>query len=126
MNGGDGLFPYFPSSGGAEDMYLYQDCKGRFHALFHNMSPIDYPDGKSETMAGSHAFSKDGINWQYGTVAFGNTISFTNGNNITFSRRERPHLIFDANHGGCTPIALTNGVEYYKDATYTLLQPIAH
>lgn len=103
-----------------EDPYLYRDCNGGFHAIFHNMSPEDL-----QTLCGGHAYSQDGVNWIYGGVSFGNTISFTDGTNFTFSRRERPHFIFADD--GCTPIALTNGAQYggkYGDATYTLLQPV--
>lgn len=104
----------------SEDPYLYRDCNGGFHAIFHNMSPDDI-----QMLCGGHAYSMDGINWIYGGSSFGNTVQFTDGTSFTFTRRERPHFIFADD--GCTPIALTNGAEYggqYGDATYTLLQPI--
>eukprot|EP01084_Bolivina_argentea_P202253 345621_1 len=32
------LFPFLVKSG-TEDMFIYKDCKGRYHSLFHNESP---------------------------------------------------------------------------------------
>ena len=124
-NNGEGIFPYLPEEG-AEDMFVYKDCDGRWHALFHNRSPGEPYD--SEIFCGGHAYSEDGINnWIYGGVAFRNNVIFTNGKHEMFTRRERPHLIFDINDK-CTPVALTSGVQHdaYDDATYTLLQPIEH
>eukprot|EP01084_Bolivina_argentea_P312095 540296_1 len=37
---GNILFPYLVTSG-TEDFYVYKDCNGYFHALFHNMDPSD-------------------------------------------------------------------------------------
>eukprot|EP01084_Bolivina_argentea_P270673 460311_1 len=104
----------------AEDPFLWLDCNGGYHAIFHNMSPDDL-----QTLCGGHAYSADGVNWIYGGSAFGNTVQFTDNTDFTFSRRERPHLVFGDDK--CTPIALTNGAQYggqYGDATYTLLQPV--
>ena len=106
-----------------EDFYVYQDCNGYYHALFHNMDPYD-----DQTLCGAHAFSMDGINWEYGGYAFGNNVQFTDNTQFTFKRRERPHLIFDVKDG-CTPVALTSAAEYggvHGDKSYTLLQPINH
>ena len=114
------LFPQLVT-GGTEDPFVYQDCDGYYHALFHNMSPQD-----DQTYCGGHAYSMDGVEWIYAGLAFGNTVEFTDGTKFTFPRRERPHLIMDDD--GCTPLAVTSSVEYggrYGDATYTLLQPIA-
>ena len=51
---------------------------------------------------GGHAFSEDGIQWTYSGVAWGdpntriqgNIVNFTDGTAFRFTRRERPHLIF--------------------------------
>ena len=105
-----------------EDPFVYLDCNGGYHAIFHNMSP----NGDSR-LCGGHAYSLDGLNWVYNGMIYNNTIIFNDGSNITYSRRERPHFIFD--NDGCTPIALTTGVDYggqYGDATFTFLQPINH
>ena len=132
-NGGDGnqdspgLFPYLTENG-MEDPYVWKDCNGRWHALFHNRMPADPYD--SQLLCGSHAYSDtNGTKWILGGTAFSNTVVFNvtdeNGekyDNVTFSRRERPHLVFD----GCKPAAITSGVEFYKDKTFTLIQPISH
>eukprot|EP01084_Bolivina_argentea_P160392 279305_1 len=107
-------FPYCTST---EDFYVYKDCNGNYHALFHNMDPND-----DQALCGAHAYSMDGVNWQYGGLAFSNEVEFTDGTKFTFSRRERPHLIFDSDR--CTPVALTSAAEYYHDKSFTLLQPI--
>ena len=117
----DRLFPQLVN-GGTEDPFVYRDCNGYYHSIFHNMSPQD-----DQTYCGGHAYSEDGVTWIYAGVSYSNTVVFDDGTQETFPRRERPHLIFDDD--GCTPIALTNGLNYggkYGDATYTLLQPIAH
>eukprot|EP01084_Bolivina_argentea_P171025 296309_1 len=102
-----------------EDPFLYRDCDGGYHAIFHNMSPtrIVHPGG--------HAFSVDGLNWIYAGYIYTNKVEYTDGSTFTFSRRERPHFIFADDV--CSPIALTTGVQYggkYGDATFTLIQPI--
>merc|ERR1712244_64148 len=100
----DSLFPQL-TQGGTEDPYVYQDCNGKFHAIFNNQSPFwEIP------VCGGHAYSDDGINWIYSGFAFGNFVEYDDGTNFTFSRRERPHFVFDDD--GCTPIALTNGATY--------------
>ena len=114
------LFPYLVHEQ-TEDMFLYKDCNGNYHALFHNMVPDDIM-----VLCGAHAYSKDGINWQYGGYAYNNTIKFDDNSQFTFNRRERPHLIFAEDR--CTPIALLNAAQFGGgiggDASYTSLQPI--
>ena len=121
-NNGLGLFPFLPLPG-TEDMYPYKDCNGNWHALFHNRSPDGGQSVETATTCGGHAFSKDGINWIYSGVAYTNTIQYDNGESFTFSRRERPHLVFDTKDG-CTPVLLSTSAEYYEDATFTFVQPI--
>eukprot|EP01084_Bolivina_argentea_P285548 489702_1 len=120
------LFPTLPF-GGTEDFYLYKDCKGRWHALFHNKAPQTHNDPNqhfnSQYLCGAHAFSENGIdNWIYGGYAFNNTVIYVDGEIVTYGRRERPHLIFDKD--GCTPIGLSTGVQHHPDHTYTLVQPL--
>eukprot|EP00755_Sulcionema_specki_P033638 Sspe_Gene.2299::Locus_757_Transcript_1_1_Confidence_1.000_Length_1588::g.2299::m.2299 len=113
------LFPQL-GGGGTEDPFVYKDCRGRYHALFHNK----YPDNAAEVVGG-HAYSSDGKVWVYSGSCYGSTVSFDDGTTTSFSRRERPHFVFADD--GCTPIALTTGVQYggkYGDATLTLLQPV--
>ena len=107
-----------PDDSNVEDPFLWRDKQGRFHALFHNMEPTD-----GTAYCGTHAFSSDGANWIAGGWTYGGSVQFTDGSNFTFSRRERPHLLFD----GFTPVGLSNGVQYggpYGDAVFTLVQPI--
>jgi hypothetical protein len=62
-------------------------------------------------------------------------VSFTDGTSFSFTRRERPHLVWQATNGETwetkVPIALTNGVEYGsaantagQDMIFTLMQPL--
>ena len=98
--------------------------------------------------AGGHAFSRDGWEWTYTGVAWGNAtarydtpegqgakIKFTDGVTTTFTRLERPHLIFKTNQMVGDPIYLVNSAQYGPstnpegasangDACYTLIQPI--
>eukprot|EP01084_Bolivina_argentea_P162424 282673_1 len=104
-----------------EDPFLYVDCNGGYHAIFHNMSPT------SQGIPGGHAYSNDGVNWIYAGSIYGNVVEYIDGSSFRFTRRERPHFVFADDD--CTPIALTNGAQYggkYGDATFTLLQPIKH
>ena len=50
----------------------------------------------------------DGLTWHghADVAAYGSLITYTDGGSASLSRRERPHLVFDA-HG--LPVALTNG-----------------
>jgi hypothetical protein len=104
--------------GGLEDMFLWNDKRGNFHALFHQMYKCD--------TCTAHACSEDGYNWAYtGTAATAFT-EYDDGTTEQFGHCERPHLIFDKD--GVTPIALTNGVKIQgnsdDDQSFTLLRPL--
>lgn len=76
--------------------------------------------------AGRHAFSRDGITWSLtADLAYNGTVIFEDGSNVTFSKRERPHLLLD---GKRAPIALFTGVmqfsEHVDDHSWTLAQGI--
>ncbi len=127
--------PLFPelSPKNTEDPYLYTDCDGYFHAIFHNMSPnppnTTFGSNGYLGVAGAHAFSEDGLNWIYGGGSWGNIIELEGEEKSTLVAhgRERPHFILGDD--GCTPIALTTGLRFggeYGDACFTLLQPISH
>lgn len=73
-----------------------------------------------------------GVAWGNAQHPRGNTVAFTDGTNFSFTRRERPHLVF--NHEGA-PALLTNAAQYGHgklpgtigdngDASYTMVQPI--
>ena len=115
----DPLFPQL-TQGGTEDPFVYRDCNGGFHAIFNNQSPNwEIP------VCGGHAYSSNGVDWVYTGYAFGNNVEFDDGSDFVFSRRERPHFVFDDD--GCTPIGFTTGAQYggrYGDATETQLQPL--
>ena len=81
-----------------------------------------------------------GKTWTYTGVAYGNATSATRGNvvdwagggSFRFTRRERPHLIFDADGRVSHLItaaqygrAQTPGGGANGDACYTLIQPVA-
>jgi hypothetical protein len=122
----DALFPELGTRG-SEDPALYLDARGHFHALFHNMDPC--PDYPCPEVAGGHAFSVDGLSWNYSGVAYNSTGFYTDGTPFSFLRRERPHPVMAED--GFTIVALTTGVNYHDgstahgDATFTFLQPVA-
>mmetsp|Transcript_29306 Transcript_29306/g.87658 ORF Transcript_29306/g.87658 Transcript_29306/m.87658 type:complete len:381 (+) Transcript_29306:328-1470(+) len=118
------LLPY----AGVEDPFVYADARGSLHAVFH--SQIQDND---ERLCGAHAWSIDGKNWTFGGTAWSNRVPFVAAGGVElyrFSRRERPHFVFDADG---SIVALTTGVRYSahspaqpdgEDACYTLLQPV--
>jgi hypothetical protein len=110
--------------------YIWKDEGGVYHAIAHAFSPF----------YGVHAYATpsdcpqnwtDGtpMNWTVTGVAYSNVIVFTDGTNVSASRRERPHLIWDAD--GVSPVALSNGVQLAgqpnapnTDGVTTLVQPL--
>ena len=124
---------------GTEDPFLYTDADGHFHAVFHHMNGEGTQDQWWLDTCGGHAFSRDGAEWTYSGVAWGNAehphgnaVQYTDGTSFSFTRRERPHLIFD---GAGQPTHLTNAAQYGPgklpgelgdngDASYTMVQPI--
>ena len=119
------MFPKLADKG-SEDPAVYRDAKGRYHALFHNMFPC--PNYPCPEVAGAHAFSEDGVRWNYTGVAWDSTGHYNDGTPFAFFRRERPHPVMAAD--GTTIVALSTGVEYRDkttagtDATFTFLQPV--
>ena len=108
-----------------EDPFLwYQAATSSFHALFHDMG------GCKDV--GCHAFSRDGWQWTLSTTpAYGFGVSFTDGSQTVFSRRERPQLVFDPATGA--PTHLINGVQLphseqpaggQGDYTYSIIVPL--
>jgi hypothetical protein len=78
-----------------EDPFLYRDVRGAFHALFHGGK-----QGGDFVAAGAHAFSADGHDWVFSAkAAYTTTVNTSDGLAHTFTRRERPHLLF-AGGGG--------------------------
>ena len=122
--------------GPTEDPWLFLGHDGTLHALFHNMYGCYACCG--------HAFAttttttdEEVIAWTYtGADACGPLVEHLDGSTTVLGRRERPHLLFDAQQ---RPIMLTNGVtvcpttgyavDYCptprnSDRSWTLAQPI--
>jgi len=124
---------------GTEDPFVYLDEAGGYHAIFHHMYGEDTQRRWWLDTCGGHAFSRDGRTWQYGGVAWGdaehphlNIVRFTDSTNFSFTRRERPHFVFD---GRGAPALLTSAAQYGSgknpgpkgdngDASFTMVQPI--
>ena len=141
-------YKLFPDLGkaGTEDQFLYQDEDGYYHAVFHHMYGTGTPTEWWLDATGGHAFSRNGWNWTYTGVAYGDPlarydtptgqgakVNFTDGSVTKFTRLERPHLIFATNQMVGDPIYLINAAQYGTgtatggtngDACYTLIQPI--
>ena len=117
------LFPQLTQAF-TEDPYLYFDCNGNYHAVFHNMDPLN-----NDKIVGGHAFSQNGIDWIYYGLAYDNVLQYDDGTSITLIRRERPHFLF-SEEDNCTIQACSWGVvspEYtgqYGDASFTQIQPV--
>ena len=113
--GGGGRNP-----GGLEDMFLWIDKRGHYHAVFHQMYKCD--------ACTAHAASLDGKTWKYTGTAATATTHYADGTSVTFSHSERPHILFAED--GVTPVALTNGVKddstwlQNTDQSFTLLRPL--
>jgi len=97
----------------AEDPFLWQDDRGHWHILMHNMNAI-----------GAHAFSRDGNTWKTSDIEpYDNVVQFTDGTNVSMGRRERPQLLLDASG---RPVYFSTGVVDHLDHSYTLVNKIAN
>ena len=133
------LFPDLGAAG-TEDPFLYVDVDGTYHAVFHHMYGFNTETEWWLDAVGGHAFSRNGLDWTYSGVAWGNVSStrqgnvvhFTDGGSFRYTRRERPHVVF--NHEGEMSHLITAAQYGFGknpgtsgdngDACYTLLQPI--
>jgi len=130
------LFPDIGTAG-TEDMFLYKDNGGVYHAVFHHMYGVDSETEWWQLACGAHAFSVDGWDWTYTGVAWGNTTSkgydasFSDGSSYHYTRLERPYLVM----GSDGEISwLVNAAQYGSssratgadggDAAYTLIQQV--
>ena len=69
-------------------------------------------NGPCGLWSGGHLFSRDGTRWSPIYRAYNTTVALEGGGSVTFQRRERPKLIFDA---AGTPTHLFNAVfEEYR------------
>jgi len=106
------LFPDLGAAG-TEDPFVYLDDEGNYHAIFHHMYGSGTEDQWWLDATGGHAFSRDGWEWTYSGVCYGNAtaryntdegqgadVKFEEGDTFKFTRLERPHLLFqDGNDG---------------------------
>lgn len=117
---------------GVEDPHVYMDRRGVFHAVFHSQLEAD-----DQRLCGGHAYSTDGYNWTFTGTSWNNTVTYVDEagelSSYSFSRRERPHVVFGnplepfkithlstgVQFGEGSPISLPN-----QDACYTLMQPV--
>jgi hypothetical protein len=84
--------------GGYEDLFLWIDPRGAWHALFHVWSteiPSPYTCATSNVSA--HAFSRDGSAWHYSPLQpYNTTVLLDDGSSFISPTRERPKLLFGA------------------------------
>ena len=109
-----------------EDPHVWQDSRGHWHLLMHS---LEHGGGwGSGPNVGRHAWARDVVGpWTFGsaTLAYNTTVHFTDGSVTTYSRRERPQLLW-SDGSQPHPVMLTTGVqEIGTDRSYTLCQPIA-
>ena len=93
----------------AEDGALYRDARGHFHMLVHRFAGGANGSTAGDAVGG-HAWSVDGLSWQYDARAVAYTTSVTWGNGsapTALYRRERPKPLLDAASGRL--VALFNG-----------------
>ena len=89
----------------SEDPSVFQDQRGNYHMLVNAL-----PGGcNPKVQQGGHAWSHDGVKWSEPRVgAYNTTVLFTDGTNMTCSRRERPQMLLDPKSGA--PLAMSSGV----------------
>jgi hypothetical protein len=91
-----------------EDPFVWMDAEGIFHMIRHCNTTEDEPATHGQPY-GTHQWSLDGgFTWKaYGEEhAYPTYANFSDGSSLTYTMRERPHLVF-ADDG--TPLALTTG-----------------
>eukprot|EP00754_Rhynchopus_humris_P024432 Rhum_TRINITY_DN14892_c0_g1::Rhum_TRINITY_DN14892_c0_g1_i2::g.124955::m.124955 len=115
-----------PSLCNAKDPFVYQDPRGHYHAMLHNMGPEGGSSGctppKDGCLVGSHAYSRDGLSWTFSkTIAYNTTVYYDDGTSEVFDRRERPQLVLENG----VPKYLSNGVQPMgAGLSHTIVVPI--
>lgn len=95
-----------------EDPFLWQDERGHWHMLMHNMGGG----------VGSHAYSLDSKKWIRSDVEpYTNKVTFQDGSYTNMLRRERPQLLLDDDG---RPLYFSTGVVDYEDHSYTLVMKV--
>ena len=92
--------------------FLWQDERGYWHLLMHNMN--------ERGVIARHAFSRDGVtNWTSSkTPPYSSLVTFSDGSNKQMTRRERPQLLLTERG---QPRYFSSGVQDIADHTYTLV-----
>jgi len=107
--------PLFPQSWAVdEDPFIWRDKRSNFHMLLHHFHP----------QGGWHAFSRDGVTWTYGGLAYDMNVLWDDGTTMSMKRRERPELIFNADG---VPSILFTAVEPNPplgDFSFGMVQPL--
>ena len=79
----------------AEDAVMWREpaeAGGHLHMLVHAFQGVD---GRADDNVGGHAWSRDGVLWQYTMEpAYTLRVDWTNGTSTDLYRRERPQLLF--------------------------------
>jgi hypothetical protein len=98
-----------------EDPYIYQDKRGNYHIIYHDMEGSD---------RGGHAYSRNLIEWYNGPVpCYTGEVSYDDGSKRKFQKRQRPQLLVE----GGVPLYLYTGVMpggATGDYSFTLAQAI--
>lgn len=96
-----------------EDPFIWQDERGHWHMLMHNM----FGGG-----VGSHAFSRDAMMWTRSDVEpYTSVVAFTDGTTKNMKRRERPQLVLSPDG---QPRYFSSGVMDQSDHAYTLVMKV--
>ena len=115
----------FSGSHDTEDPILWQDARDNFHCLLHLLEGPHYCTN-TFCLVGVHGFSRDGLAWTFGGVAYTNSVTFTDGTSLLLTRRERPHVVFA--EGSRRIVALSNsamvGGGQFGDRSFTLVQGV--
>lgn len=117
LGGGKPILPAIS----AEDPSLWVDSRGHFHFLMHYI-----PDGK---LVARHAFARSyegpwHIHKQ--SIPYNSTVAFDDGSVMTFEKRERPHLVWEAGRPRwlVTGVVIPSGQHGYAGKSFTLVQPV--
>ena len=85
-----------------EDPMIYEDERGNFHMLTHNIYPCRWKNATSWPTSdfgggcGGHAFSRDLLRWTYSPqAAYSSTVAYGDGS-TSDTGRERPQVVQDA------------------------------
>jgi hypothetical protein len=105
-----------------EDPGIFRDKRGNFHMITHYFAK-EKTCGEGHTCQGpgGHAFSANGLDWEFAGQAYDSTQDYEDGSKEQFSRRERPQVLMVDGE----PAFLFNGVlPQNSQLPFTLVTPI--